>query len=80
MATWLWTELTKLRLPVRHAKAPLKVQINKTDRNDAAGIARIMQCGRYKDLESHAVKALFVSRALLVKMKQDLENQIRRPR
>jgi len=85
--TWLWTELSKLGLPVicidaRHAKAALKMQINKTDRNDAVGIARIMQCGWYKevrvkDLDSHAIKALLVSRALLVKIKRDLENQIR---
>lgn len=85
--TWLWTELSKLGLPVicidaRHAKAALKMQINKTDRNDAVGIARIMQCGWYKevrvkDLASHAIKALLVSRALLVKIKRDLENQIR---
>jgi transposase len=85
--TWLWTELSKLGLPVicidaRHAKAVLKMQINKTDRNDAVGIARIMQCGWYKevrvkDLDSHAIKALLVSRALLVKIKRDLENQIR---
>jgi transposase len=32
---------------------------------------------RVKDLNSHAVKALLVSRALLVKIKRDLENQIR---
>jgi transposase len=58
------------------------MQINKNDRNDAVGIARIMQCGWYKevrvkDLDSHAIKALLVSRALLVKIKRDLENQIR---
>src|SRR6516164_6393446 len=86
-STWLWTELNKLGLPVictdaRHAKAVLKMQINKSDRNDAVGIARIMQCGWYKEvrvkaLDSHAVKALLVSRALLVKIKRDLENQIR---
>jgi transposase len=40
--TWLWTELNRLGLPVicidaRHAKAVLKMQINKSDRNDAAG-------------------------------------------
>src|SRR5580693_7660791 len=85
--TWLWTELKRLGLPViridaRHAKAVLKMQINKSDRNDAAGIARIMQCGWYKevcvkDLDSHATKALLVSRALLVKIKRDIENQIR---
>ena len=86
-ATWLWTELSKMGLPVicidaRHAKAALKMQINKSDRNDAVGIARIMQCGWYKevrvkDLDSHAIKALLVSRALLVKIKRDIENQIR---
>ena len=58
------------------------MQINKSDRNDAAGIARIMQTGwfrevRVKDLDSHAVKALLASRALLVKIKRDLENQVR---
>jgi transposase len=74
--TWLWTELKRLGLPVicidaRHAKAVLKMQINKSDRNDAAGIARIMQTGwfkevRVKGLDNHAVKALLASRALLV--------------
>jgi transposase len=85
--TWLWTELKRLGLPVicidaRHAKAVLKMQINKSDRNDAAGIARIMQTGwfkevRVKNIDSHLIKALLVSRALLVKIKRDLENQIR---
>ena len=41
-----------------------------------------MQCGWYKEvrvksLDSHAIKALLVSRALLVKIKRDLENQVR---
>jgi transposase len=85
--TWLWTELKRLGLPVicidaRHAKAVLKMQINKSDRNDAVGIARIMQTGwfkevRVKDLDSHSVRALLASRALLVKIKRDLENQVR---
>lgn len=86
-STWLWSELKRKGLPIicidaRHAKAALKMQINKSDRNDAVGIARIMQCGwfkevRVKDLDSHAIKALLVSRALLVKIKRDIENQIR---
>ena len=64
-ATWLWTELQQLGLPVicidaRHAKAVLKMQINKSDRNDAAGIARIMQTGWFKEVRV-----------------KDLENQIR---
>jgi transposase len=32
---------------------------------------------RVKDIDSHLVKALLVSRALLVKIKRDLDNQIR---
>src|SRR5207237_6862479 len=71
-STWLWTELKRLGLPVicidaRHAKAVLKMQINKSDRNDAIGIARIMQTGWFKevhvkDIESHSVRALLASR------------------
>jgi transposase len=86
-STWLWIELKRLGLPVicidaRHAKAVLKTQINKSDRNDAVGIARIMQSGwfkevRVKDADCHAVKASLTSRALLVKIKRDIENQIR---
>jgi transposase len=84
---WLTTELRTHGLPVicidaRHARAVLKMQINKSDRNDAAGIARIMQTGWFKEVrlkgfDSHAVRALLTSRATLVKMKRDLENQIR---
>jgi transposase len=76
-----------LGLPVicidaRHAKAALSMQINKSDRNDAVGLARIMQCGWYKEvqvkrLSCHEIRAVLGSRAQLVKIKRDLENQIR---
>jgi transposase len=85
MSTWLWTELKKIGLPIicidaRHAKAVLKMQINKSDRNDAVGIARIMQTGWYrevrvKDLDSHAIRGLLTSRALLVKVRRDIETR-----
>src|SRR6266481_3554787 len=69
-ATWLWTELKQLGLPVicidaRHAKAVVKMQIGWF--NEV----------RVKDLDSHSVRALLASRALLVKIKRDLENQVR---
>src|SRR4029078_6853420 len=64
-STWLWTEIKALGLPVsgmeaRHATSVLKMQSNKSDRNDAFGIARIMQCGWFKEvrvkrIDSHVV-------------------------
>ena len=62
-ATWLWTELKRLGLPVicidaRHAKAVLKMQINKCDRNDAVGIARIMQTGWFKEVRVYSCERM----------------------
>ena len=71
-STWLWTELKQLGLPVicidaRHAKAVLKMQINKSDRNDAIGIARIMQIlvKIKRDLENH-VRGLLKNLGLVI--------------
>jgi transposase len=86
-SVWLWRELAQRGLPVicidaRHARAALSMQINKSDRNDAVGIARIMQTGWYREVQikspvSHATRALLNTRALLVKISRDLENQVR---
>ncbi len=56
----LWHELRALGLPVicidaGHVKAALSLQINKSDRNDAVGLARIMQHGWYKEVQVKSV-------------------------
>jgi transposase len=86
-ATWLWHELRALGLPVicidaRPTKAALSVRINKSDRNDAVGPARIMHCGWYKEdqaksVSCHKLWAVLNGGAQLVKIKRDLENQNR---
>src|SRR5436853_976042 len=86
-STWLWHELRRLDIPVicidaRHAQAALSMRLNKTDRNDAAGLAQLMRVGWYrevqvKQLAAHGDGALLASRALLVRQRCELENQIR---
>jgi transposase len=87
LSTWHWHALKKMRLPVicidaRHAKAALSMQVNKTDRNDAFGLAQIMRTGWYrevgvKSLENHRVRAALGARAQLVGMRTDIRNQLR---
>src|ERR1017187_5341683 len=50
LSQWLFSALAEAELPVvcvetRHMQAVLKAQINKTDRNDAHGIAQMMRVG-----------------------------------
>jgi transposase len=50
---WLFSALAEAELPVvcvetRHMQAVLKAQINKTDRNDARGIAQMVRAGLYR--------------------------------
>ena len=54
----------------RHMQAVLKAQINKTDRNDARGIAQMMRVGNYrpvhvKTLRSQKLRMLLTHRKLL---------------
>src|SRR4029453_18776431 len=60
----------------------LSVQINKTDRNDAHGIAQLVRSGWYRpiavrSLESHEVRLLLTARQKLVGMRTGLSSQIR---
>ena len=87
LAAWLWHELHDAGVPVvclhaRHAHAALKMQINKTDTNDAYGLAQIVRTGWYrrvaiKSRHSYEIRGLLTSRAHLVSMKTSLANQIR---
>ena len=50
LSQWLFSALAEASLPAicvetRHMRAVLKAQINKTDRNDARGIAQMMRVG-----------------------------------
>src|ERR1700760_4335704 len=53
LSQWLFNGLAEAGLPAicvetRHMRAALKAQINKTDRNDARGIAQMMRVGLYR--------------------------------
>ena len=66
----------------RQVKAALSAMRNKTDKNDARGIAQILRSGWYsrvhiKSMESHRVRALLTSRRALLDKCIDLENEIR---
>jgi transposase len=86
-STWHWHGLTEMGLPAicidaYHAHGVLKLQMNKTDKNDAHGLAQIMRCGWYKPVkiksfESHESRALFRVRSNLVTMRTDVVNSIR---
>src|SRR5262252_9027681 len=58
------------------------MQINKTDQNDAEGLAQIMRTGWYRSVhvkwfDSHRARALLGARAQLVGMTTRLSNHIR---
>jgi transposase len=57
LSQWLFSAVAESGLPVicvetRHMRAVLKAQINKTDRNDARGIAQMMRAGLHADMEA----------------------------
>jgi transposase len=66
----------------RHMQAVLKAQINKTDRNDARGIAQMMRVGLYrpvhvKTLRSQKLRMLLTHRKLLQSKAIAIENDLR---
>lgn len=87
MSAWHYRRLTALGLPVicidaRHAKAALAMQLNKTDANDAFGLAQIVRTGWYREVavkseHSHRTRGLLAARAKLVGMNKEVANQLR---
>lgn len=88
LSQWLVNGLAEAGLPVvcvetRHMKALLKAQqINKSDRNDARGIAQMMRVGLFKavhvkTLASQERRMLLTSRKLLQKKLMDVEADLR---
>jgi transposase len=87
LSQWLYSVLAEAGLPVicvetRHMRAVLKAQINKTDRNDARGIAQMMRVGLYrpvhvKTLRSQKLRMLLTHRKLLQSKAIAIENDLR---
>ena len=87
LSQWLFEGMARAGLPVicvetRHTKAFLKAQINKSDRNDARGIAQMMRVNLYrqvhvKTLASQKRRALLRARKLLQEKAIAIENDIR---
>jgi transposase len=69
-------------IETRQAKAAMGAMPNKTDRNDARGIAQIMRTGWYravhvKDPCCRSWRALLTARRMVLNKRRDLENGIR---
>lgn len=88
MAPTLFHGLTAAGVPVvciesRQAYQTLKsLKANKTDRNDAQGLAHLARTGFFKpvhvkSLPAHAIRSLIAARKKLVGQRVTLENQIR---
>src|SRR6201982_2935554 len=87
LSQWLFGALAEAGLPVicvetRHMRAVLQAQINKTDRNDARGMAQMMRAGLYrpvhvKTLRSQKLRMLLTHRKLLQSKAIAIDNDLR---
>jgi transposase len=87
LSPWLYAGLVEAGLPAicvetRHMHAAHSARINKTDRNDALGIAQMMRVGLFKAVHvktpaSQQRRLLLTSRKLLQRKAYDIENDLR---
>lgn len=87
LSVWFYHALTAEGLPAicidaRHAKAALDMAPNKTDANDADGLAHLAEVGFYREVrvkgfDSMLIRTLVTARRQLLKMRLQMSNQIR---
>jgi transposase len=87
LSVWFYHALTAEGLPgicidARHAKAALDMAANKTDANDADGLAHLAEVGFYREVRvkgfhSMLIRTLITARNQLLKMRLQMSNQIR---
>jgi transposase len=87
LSVWFYHALRSERVPAicidaRHAKAALDMAANKTDANDADGLAHLAEVGffrevRVKGFDSMLTRTLVAARTRLVRITTELSNQIR---
>ena len=87
LSAWLHESLVAAGLPAvcietRRAKAAMGAMPNKTDRNDARGLAQIIRTGWYRAVHvkspaCRSWRALLTARRLLLNKMRDLENGLR---
>ena len=86
-SSWLYSELRAAGVPAiclecRHVKAGLSAMRNKTDRNDARGIAQLVRLGWFRKVyvkseEAQRIRMLLVNRQQLLNKAHDIENSVR---
>ena len=87
LSAWLHESLVAASLPAvcietRRAKAAMGAMPNKTDRNDARGLAQIIRTGWYRAVHvksptCRSWRALLTARRLVLNKMRDLENGLR---
>ncbi len=87
LSVWFFHALVAEGVPAicidaRHAKAALDMAANKTDANDADGLANLAEVGFYKEVrvksfDSMLTRTLVAARTRLVRIGTELSNQIR---